>query len=341
LHEERKTEWRRIVTINNNVNTHKKSEMQGRVFKKSLGQYFVKADGRVVTCSISNRFRKDLVYPLADPASIRPHVVAVKDISMVDPIAIGDEVSFIDSGDGSGMISEVLPRKNKLSRRAAGKKPLEQVIVANVDQIVAVFAAAKPTPKWRLLDRYLADAEAVSIPVLICITKLDLVNEEGFREKVKVYEDIGYPVVFTSALTGRGIEEFKDVLKNRVSLLMGKSGVGKTTLLNTIQPGLGLRVSEVSKSTGKGKHITSHLEMFELDFGGSVVDTPGMREFGLWNCDSVDLASLFREMRPFISLCRFGMDCSHTHEPGCAIKEAVQTGDISEARYESYLRMRK
>lgn len=313
---------------------------QGTVFKKTLGQYFVKVDDHVVTCTLSSTLRKHFIYPTADPASIRPHVVAVKDIKTVDPVAIGDLVGFADSGDGTGMINEIFPRKSKLTRRAPGSKPLEQVIVANVDQIVPIFSAARPKPKWGLLDRYLADAESLNLPALICITKLDLVDEDKIRKQVEIYQKIGYPVIFTSALSGKGIEQIKEALNGRVSVLVGKSGVGKTTLLNTIQPGLGLRVNEVSSHTGKGKHTTSHLEMFDLEFGGNVVDTPGMREFGLWNVNGQNLARLFREMRPYIGLCKFA-DCRHAHEPGCAIKEAVKAGKVAEQRYRSYLKMRK
>lgn len=329
------------MTKDSSDSKYKDSQKQGTVFKKSVGQYFVSVDGQIVTCSISSKLRKEFVYPTADPSSIRRHVVSVEAIRVVDPVAIGDVVFFVDLGDGSRLITDILPRKNKFSRRAAGHKPLEQVIVANVDQIVAIFAAAHPTPKWGLLDRYLASAESAGIPALICINKLDLVKEDRLMGVTQIYEKIGYPVVLTSALTGRGVADFKKVLKGRVSLLIGKSGVGKTTLLNVIQPGLGLRVSEVSRHTNKGKHTTSHLEMFELDFGGNVIDTPGMREFGLWDVDDADMASLFPEMRPYIGLCRFGMDCSHTHEPGCAIKEAVETGHIALSRYHSYLCMRR
>jgi len=312
---------------------------RGRVFKKTLGKYFVSVDGEgKVVCSISSTLRKTLVYPLADPSSRRPTVDKVADIKVVDPVAIGDEVSFTDAGDGSGMITEVLPRKNKLSRLAAGSKPLEQVIVANLDQVVPVLAAAKPKLKWTLLDRYLADSESAYLPALICISKIDLAKAD-IEEEVKIYEKIGYRVILTSAVTGTGLEELKEALKDRVSVLVGKSGVGKTTLLNAIQPGLGLRVGEVSNSTGKGKHITSHLEMFQLDFGGGLIDTPGMREFGLWDTSGTDIAYLFREMRPLLGKCRFGADCSHTHEPACAIKDAVDAGEIAERRYQSYIRM--
>lgn len=312
---------------------------QGTVFRKAQGQYSVHAGGRMVACSLSSKLRKQLVYPTAAPWSIRPHVVSVEDIRMVDPVAIGDAVRFVDAGDSDGMITEVLPRRNALARRAAGAKPIEQVIVANVDQVVPVFAAANPTPKWELLDRQLAGAEAAELPAVICITKLDLVRTEAIAQEVQTYRKIGYRVICTSTVTGEGVEEFKAALRGRASVFAGTSGVGKTSLLNRVQPELGLRVNEVSRHTGKGKHTTSHLEMFALDIGGSVIDTPGMREFGVWNVDSDDMDSLFAEIRPYVGRCRFGMDCSHTHEPGCAIKAAVAAGEISERRYRSCIKM--
>lgn len=328
------------MTEDSSEPTYIEKPKHGRVLKKMLGRYFVHVDGRMVVCSISSKLRKELIYPEADPASIRPHVVSVKNIRTVDPVAVGDVVSFVDAGDGAGMITEVLPRKNKFSRRAPGSKSLEQVIAVNVDQVVAVFSTARPAPKWGLLDRYLANAESTGLPAQICITKMDLAEEARLRKEMRVYEQIGYPLVLTSARTARGVEAFKEALEGRVSVLVGKSGVGKTTLLNAIEPGLGLRVNEVSGATGKGKHTTSHLEMFELGFGGSVVDTPGMKEFGLWNVADGDVAHLFPEMRPYIGLCRFGLDCSHTHEPGCAIKEAVESGRVAHRRYRSYLSLR-
>jgi ribosome biogenesis GTPase len=240
-----------------------------------------------------------------------------------------------------GMIIEVLPRKNKLSRSAPGPKPLEQIIAANVDQIIAVFAAAKPKPKWGMLDRYLIDAEAQSISILICITKMDIIKDTSLMETLDIYKNIGYSVILTSAVDKTGIDEFRNALKDRVSVFVGKSGVGKTTLLNVIQPGLDLRTNEVSNGElGKGKHTTNYLEMFNLDFGGSIVDTPGMREFGLWGVGGQNFANLFPEMRPYIGQCKFGMDCAHSHEPDCAIKNAVEEGTIDSRRYNSYLKMR-
>jgi ribosome biogenesis GTPase len=313
--------------------------LQGKVFKKAVGRYWVRTEDRTVVCSISNRLRKRLMYPTADPSSIRPHVVAVKEIRAVDPVAVGDEVEFRESGEGASVITKVLPRRSKLNRRAAGEQPLEQVIAANVDQMIAVVAAAQPKPKWRVLDRYLADAEHAGLPAVICLAKVDLVQGPDSPEGINVYRDIGYRVIRTSALTGQGLDEFRDALKDKASVFVGKSGVGKTTLLNALEPGLGLEVQEVSARTGKGRHTTSNLEMFELSFGGFLVDTPGMREFGLWKAEDTDTAALFREMRPFLGRCRFGSSCTHSHEPGCAIKEAVDAGLISPARYQSFLRM--
>jgi ribosome biogenesis GTPase len=314
--------------------------IQGTVVRKSQGYYDVEVGDNTIHCSLSNKLRKQLVYPLADPASLRRRVVAVREIRAVDPVAIGDVVGFVDAGDGTGLIDEVLPRTNKLVRRAAGPKPLEQVIVANVDQVIAVFAAAFPDPKWELLDRYLAAAESQDLPAVICITKLDLVDAAALADEIRVYQQIGYPVVCTSTRSGEGIEELRQILRDRTSVLMGKSGIGKTSLLNAVQPGLGLRVNEVSQLTGKGKHTTTHLEMFSLAGGGRLVDTPGVREFALWEVGDVDLAETFPELRPFLGQCRFGSGCQHEAEPGCAIKAAVQRGAVSARRYASYLRLK-
>ncbi|MBN2379377.1 ribosome small subunit-dependent GTPase A [candidate division WOR-3 bacterium] len=320
----------------------------GRVFKKTIGRYWVRIGEETVVCTISSKLRKTLIYPEADPSSRRPTVDQVADIQMVDPVAVGDEVRFRPADDETGMIVEVLERRNKLSRRAvthgrekweADHKVLEQVIVTNIDQVVAVISARRPTPSWRLLDRYLADTELLELPAVICVNKVDLVNQEQIESEVQVYADIGYKLVYTSAIEGQGIDQLRVILKDRTSVLMGKSGVGKTTILNALEPGLGLAVQEVSDRVNKGRHTTTHLEMFPLQSGGFVIDTPGMREFAPWRQQEVNPAWLFREMRPFIGRCKFGTDCTHSHEPGCAIKEAVKSGSISERRYDSYLRI--
>ncbi len=312
----------------------------GTVCRKSRGAYFVQTDRGVVVCSISSKLRKILVYPIADAASVRQRVVDVERIHATDPIAIGDEVGIIEDGAGEGAIKDILPRRNEFRRRAAGPRPSEQVMVANVDQVVPVFSAAKPKPKWGMLDRYLVTAEAAGVPALICIRKMDLVTGDSLMADLRVYEAIGYPVVVTSVMTPSGIEEITDALKDKASVLVGKSGVGKTSLLNVVQKDLGLKVREVSDSTGKGKHTTSHLEMFPLDIGGAIIDTPGTREFGLLDLPGRDLAELFPEMRPFVGQCKFGMNCEHRSEPDCAIKRAVEAGRIAYHRYQSYMKMR-
>lgn len=314
---------------------------QGVVYKKSLGTYFVHTPDGSVTCSISSRLRKELIYPIADRSSIIHHrVQEVRDIRQIDPVAIGDCVRFLYADEGStGVITEVLPRRNKLARSAAGKKELEQVIAANIDQIVMVFAAARPEPKWNLLDRYLVTAEAAEIPALICLTKLDLIDDGAFEDELSEYQALGYRIIRTSIVDQRGIDDLRDSLRGKTSVLIGKSGVGKTSLLNAVQPGLGLRVGEVSQRLNKGKHTTTQLEMIGLDTGGGIIDTPGMREFEAWQLDDGDLALMFPEMRSLVGSCRFGLDCTHTREPGCAIVQAVAQGRVSERRYHSYVRM--
>jgi ribosome biogenesis GTPase len=322
----------------------------GVVYKKNIGSALVRANGRVVLCSLSNRLRKQLVYAQSDGGTGHRSVRQVKELAHNDPIAVGDQVRFIATDDGAGMIVEVLPRRSQMTRRSAvpmpGAHPIEQVIVANLDQVVPVFAAAQPAPKWGLLDRYLVSAEASGLPALICITKLDLVsrstgeNDADLLDAVKTYRRIGYTVVLTSAVTGEGLDELHAALNGRISALLGKSGVGKTSLLNALQPGLGLRVNQVNERTGKGKHTTTALEMFPLDGGketepGTIVDTPGIREFGLWDVDGYDLAQFFPEMRPLVGRCRFGLDCRHDEEPGCAIRIAVTKGQVSPYRYRS------
>jgi ribosome biogenesis GTPase len=326
------------------MNTNDEDDI-GVVFRKTLGHYTVRIQGREIDCSLSSLIHKQLIYPTADPTSLRHTVQEVHEIHHVDPVAIGDRVRYVEAGEERGMIVEVLPRESKLSRPAPvpGQRVFEQVIVANADMILSVFAVASPAPKWGLLDRYLVSAEAAEIPALIVINKLDLAwKNPGFGEEIEIYRRIGYPVLLVSAVTGEGIEKLKQALQGKQSVMVGKSGVGKTSLLNAIQPGLGLRVKAVSTGElGKGRHTTTHLEMFELEFGGSLVDTPGIREFGLWDIQADELAYLFPEMAEYVGRCRFGLSCRHDQEPGCAIRKAVMAEAISPYRYQSYMRLRE
>jgi ribosome biogenesis GTPase len=326
------------------MNTNDKDDT-GVVFRKSTGRYTVHASGRDIDCVLSSLIHKQLIYPTADPTSLRHRVQEVREIEHVDPIAIGDRVRFIpvsENRQDRGMITEVLPRLSRLSRPAYARA-FEQVIASNVDLVLPVFAVADPTPKWGLLDRCLVSAESSKLPVLIVITKLDLAwKNKSFESDLEAYRQAGYEIQFVSANTDEGMEELKQTLQGKVSVLVGKSGVGKTSLLNAIQPGLGLRVREVSKGEqGKGRHTTTHLEMFELDFGGAIVDTPGMREFGLWEVSGEDLAYYFPEMADYVGKCKFGLSCQHDAEPGCAIRRAVVAGAISPHRYKSYMNLRR
>jgi len=331
------------------MNTNDKDDT-GVVFRKTTGHYTVHASGRDIDCVLSSLIHKQLIYPTADPSSLRHRVQEVREIEHVDPIAIGDRVRFIligDAGQNRGMITEVLPRLSKLSRPAPipGQRVFEQVIASNVDLVLPVFAVADPTPKWGLLDRYLVSAESSKLPVLIVITKLDLAwKNKDFDSELEAYRLAGYRIQLVSANTGEGIEELKQTLQGKMSVLVGKSGVGKTSLLNAIQPGLGLRVKEVSKGEqGKGRHTTTHLEMFELGLngGGAIVDTPGIREFGLWEVTGEELAYFFPEMADHVGKCKFGLSCHHDTEPGCAIRKAVMAGEISPHRYKSYMNLRR
>jgi ribosome biogenesis GTPase len=323
---------------------------QGVVIKKNIGTYHVRTGGTVLPCVISSRLRKQLIYTTTNPNSLRHTVSHVKTLDNVDPVAVGDLVRVLDARDGTGLIVEVLPRRNRLARRdpAPGAHNFEQIIVSNVDYIIPVFAAASPTLKWGLLDRYLTSAESLELPALVVITKMDLVRgpdgalDDELQTAISEYRRIGYPVLLTSSITGEGLEGLRQTLIGRLSAFVGKSGVGKTALLNALEPGLGLRVGLVGAGkVGKGKHTTTAAEMITTSFGADIVDTPGVREFGLFDMDKDDLAMYFPEMRPLVGKCKFGLDCSHDEEPGCAIRKAVMDGAINPNRYQSYLRFKE
>jgi ribosome biogenesis GTPase / thiamine phosphate phosphatase len=332
------------MNTKNNINPcDDRSSQKGIVYKKTGDSYILLSNGQFIPCKLASSMQKNFDY------SAKGKVRSVH-LLHHDPVAVGDEVRFVSKSGDVGQIVEVLPRHNWISRRTSvpmpGALPDEQVIAANIDLVMPVFAAASPTPKWNLLDRYLVSAEAAGIPALVCITKLDLVEKEGVIDPgllaiAEEYRRIGYPIILTSVIRSFGLAELKEILPDKTTVLLGKSGVGKTSLLNALEPGLGQRVSEISSFTGKGRHTTSVSELFPLADGGALMDTPGIREFGLWDVSDQDLAGYFPEMRPFVGQCKFGLNCSHDEEPGCAIRKAVMAELISPRRYASYLHLRE
>jgi ribosome biogenesis GTPase len=250
-------------------------------------------------------------------------------------VATGDRVWILLQPGGEGVIERVEPRHGILTRASRNR---EHVLVANVDQVLIVMALKEPALKLHLIDRYLASAEQGGIQPIICLNKADLIDPVEYQPIIGYYSQLGITTVLTSAVSGLGIERLRKILKDRQSVISGQSGVGKSSLLNVIQPELGLRVREVSDVNQKGKHTTTTAELIRLDFGGWVVDTPGIRQFELWDMLPEEAEGFFPEIRPYVPLCGFP-DCRHTHEERCAVKNAVALRYLSEQRYFSYLGM--
>lgn len=259
-----------------------------------------------------------------------------------DRVVAGDRVELERSVAGTAelwTIEAVHERHSVLARKAPGKAPRPKVIVANVDRVMIVFAVANPEPHLRMVDRFLVLAEASGLEATVVANKVDLVGEDAARERFGVYERIGYQVLYTAAKQGVGVDALRETLAGETSVLTGPSGVGKSSLLNAVQPGLGLRVAAISEAVLKGRHTTVTAQLIPLEGGGYVADTPGLRELGLWGIEPEELDHHFPEFRPFLGSCRYGNSCTHTHEPGCAIKDALDRGDISPARFDSYRRL--
>ena len=299
----------------------------GTVLQARSGRHKVQDEGGIALCHVRGKLKKERL--------------------ATDLIATGDQVSWRPTRPGRGVIEEVLPRKTQLSRHRPGHVEAEQVIVANPDQAIYIFSVRDPAPRLRMLDRLLVLAENNDLPAVICANKIDLLCDADLRagegmEQARalfgMYEEIGYPVIYTSAHTGRGVTALRNRLRGQLSVLCGPSGVGKSSLLNAVQPDLGLAVREISDATGKGRHTTVSVQLWPLATGGYVADTPGLREAGLWDIEPEELAWHYVEMRPLLSDCRFS-SCTHTHEPECAVKAAVQVGNIHPERYESYCRL--
>jgi ribosome biogenesis GTPase len=250
-------------------------------------------------------------------------------------VTTGDRVWFRPAPDKEGLIERVEPRHGLLTRASRGR---EHVIVANVDQVVIVMSVVEPDLKAHLIDRYLVSAGKGGIAPIICLNKADLIEPAVLQPLIGLYSQLGIPTFLTSAITGLGIECLLKYLAGRETVLAGQSGVGKSSLLNAIQPDLALEVREVSEATQKGRHTTTTAELIRLNLGGWVVDTPGIRQFELWDIIPEEVEGFFPEFRPFVHLCGYP-DCTHTHEDRCAIKRAVKRRQISEQRYVSYLGM--
>ena len=299
------------------------SDLQkGKVTRSTGAWYDVKTEsGDLIQCRIIGKFRLD-------------------GMKLTNPVAVGDNVEFEVESDGSGTIKKILPRENYVVRQSPRKKHHLHLLAANIDQAVMIMTIREPNLKQGFIDRFLLMTEPYDIPVIIVFNKSDLYDEDDLAmyEYLKaVYEAINYKVLLVSALDGDGTEELKAVLKDKITLIGGQSGVGKSSLINSIQMDIDLRTGELSDFSGKGMHTTTFAEMFDLDFGGSIIDTPGIKTLAFSNLEPLDVAHNFREMFFLSENCKFGRTCLHRNEPKCAVKEALENEEISALRYNNYL----
>ncbi len=330
--------------------------LEGLVIARAPGYFIVRTDdGNIRLCTLRGklqRARQQRIRPSASPHARSPHPsrpVATQvlpsgaehsptDVAPVVTVAVGDRVRLTADGTTGGAIEGVLPRRTKLSRTAA-ESTEEQILLANLDLAILVFATQDPTPHFGLLDRYLVLTEEAGIPAVICLNKLDLGMSEEVAEMLTLYEQIGYPVVRTSIVWQLGLEELRGLLMARTSLLTGPSGVGKSSLLNVLEPEASQRVGEVSMATHKGRHTTTGVRLFPLTGGGWLADSAGIRELALWNVPRAGLPRAFPEFRALLGACEYA-DCTHTpEEEGCVIYQSVASGAIHPSRYASYLRL--
>lgn len=298
--------------------------MRGLVRKSTGSWYQVKGeDGKVYDCRIKGKFR-------------------TKGIKTTNPIAVGDWVQFeVEPEQESAVINTLEPRRNYIIRKSVNLSKQTQIIGANLDQAILVVTLASPPTSLGFIDRFLVTAEAYDIPAILIFNKLDLFSDEGLavlQDYKAIYQAIGYPCYEVSARLGTNIDVLKMLLKDKVTLVSGHSGVGKSTLINSLVPDLALRTGDISDWSDKGKHTTTFAEMIDLPFGGMLIDTPGIRELGIVDIEQQELSHFFPEMRLLLNKCRFN-NCRHINEPGCVVLQAVEEGEIEPSRYESYLSM--
>lgn len=298
--------------------------MHGLVIRNTGSWYTVKVDGteETVEAKVKGNFR-------------------LKGIRSTNPVAIGDKVEFIPQPDGTALISAIDERKNYIIRKATNLSKQSHIIAANLDQCFLIVTVAHPETSTTFIDRFLASAEAYRVPVVLVFNKIDLLTDEEteyLNGMVDLYEYVGYKCHKVSAITGEGVDELAKELKGNVTLLSGNSGVGKSTLINNIFPDLNLKTSEISDAYNTGKHTTTFSEMYPIGNDGYIIDTPGIKGFGTFNMEREEVGHYFKEIFRISAECRFN-NCTHTHEPGCAVLEAVKQHNISESRYNSYLSM--
>ena len=296
------------------------TNLRGLVVRSQSGFYGVETERGVVLARLRGRLKRGK---------------ATGDI-----VALGDWVEVSEGEGDEPMIEAVEPRRRALVRRDPRPQgEYEQVILANPDQALFIFACADPAPKLRMLDRFLVIAEAQRIPAVVVANKVDLVGRQGAEQLFGHYATIGYRLAYTSAKFGEGIDELQEIMQGKVSVLAGPSGAGKSSLMNVVQPALDLRVNQVQEGSRKGKHTTVERLLYKLDGGGYVADTPGLKALALWDIQPEELDGYFPEFRPLLGKCKYG-DCAHLGEPNCAVKAAAEAGDLASPRYESYKQLR-